>query len=135
MLVFEEPETHTLWLGKAVPRDWLAPGESALLVEQATTRYGRVTFSLAVAELANGNYSVYGNITLPAVFASHPPEGGLRLRIRAPLEHAGKLSMVSVGGKAWAGFDAAAETVDFTAKELGSGLAASGDLQSIVAHF
>merc|ERR1712166_668366 len=37
MLVFEEPETHTLWLGKAVPRDWLAPGESALLVEQATT--------------------------------------------------------------------------------------------------
>ena len=26
MLLFEEPETRTLWLAKATPRDWLAPG-------------------------------------------------------------------------------------------------------------
>merc|ERR1719326_345614 len=29
-LAFEDPETRTLWLAKAVPRDWLKPGERPL---------------------------------------------------------------------------------------------------------
>ena len=33
--------------------------------------------------------------------------------MRAPLEHAGKLSHVTVGGKAWTKFDPVAETIDF----------------------
>eukprot|EP00729_Bicosta_minor_P023545 gene23545-10381_t len=36
MLCFEEPETRTLWLGKAVPRDWLAAGEAPLNAQNVT---------------------------------------------------------------------------------------------------
>jgi hypothetical protein len=56
------------------------------------------------------------------------------LRIRAPLSHAGKLSGVTVGGKAWAGFDASTETVDFKASDLTAEMMASG-LPAIVATF
>ena len=47
MLCYEEPESRTLWLGKATPREWLAAGEAALVAANLTTRYGRITFSLA----------------------------------------------------------------------------------------
>ena len=140
MLVFEEPETKTLWLGKAVPRDWLVAGEAPLHVDGATTRYGRVSFSLTVAAAAGGGgYAVKANVSLPASFAAAAanvkPAGGLRLRIRTPLAHAGKLSAVTVGGKAWASFDAATETVDFSAARLTPELVRSGALASIVATF
>ena len=104
MHVFEEPETHTLWLAKALPRDWLVPGEAPLVVERATTRYGRVSFSMTVG--TGSSYTVAVNVTLPASFATAGPTGGLRVRVRAPLAHAGKLSEVTVGGKAWSGFNA-----------------------------
>ena len=48
MLCFEEPNERTLWLGKALPRDWLVPGEAPLLAQDLTTRYGRVSFSMEV---------------------------------------------------------------------------------------
>ena len=38
MLCFEEPETRTLWLGKATPREWLAAGGEPLLASGLTTR-------------------------------------------------------------------------------------------------
>jgi len=146
MLVFEELETRTLWLGKAVPRDWLAPGEAPLLIENATTRYGRVSFSLTVGSSeegleasgggggGGGGYSVRANVTLPSSFATSSPVGGLRVRIRTPIEHAGKLSSVTVGGKAWSSFDAGTETVDFSAVELTAEMIATG-LPAIVATF
>ena len=132
MLVYEEPETRTLWLGKATPRDWLAAGEAPLLVRNATTRYGRISFSLAV--VTDQCYTVRASVTLPPAFATSAPAGGLRLRVRAPLEHAGKLSAVRVGGTAWGDFDAGAETVDFSAAQL-AGAMAGGGLLSIVATF
>ena len=46
MLCFEEPQTRTLWLAKATPRDWLAAGEAPLVATNLTTRYGRLSFSL-----------------------------------------------------------------------------------------
>ena len=52
----------------------------------------------------------------------------------AVLAQAGKLSSVSVGGKAWSRFDASAETVDFRAEELTAEMVAKG-LPSIVATF
>jgi hypothetical protein len=137
MHVFEEMETHTLWLAKAVPRDWLAPDEAPLVIERATSRYGRISFSLSVASQVGTSatsYTVNANVTLPASFVSAGPAGGLRLRIRAPLEHAGKLSGVTVGGKAWVGFDAGEETIDFKASDLTADLVASG-LPAIVATF
>jgi hypothetical protein len=138
MLVFEEPETRTLWLGKATPRDWLVAGEAPLAVERATTRYGRISFFIAVVSPAAdvASYRVKANITLPpsCATAGSQPAGGLVLRIRAPTEHAGKLSGVTVGGKAWRGFNASTETVSFSAAELTASLIATG-LPSIVATF
>ena len=136
MLVFEEPETRTLWLAKATPRDWLRPGEAPIAVQHATTRYGRVCFALSAATAGAGGYVVRANVTLPASFgtAGSKPSGGVRLRIRAPVEHAGRMSGVTVGGKAWAGFDAATETVAFTSAELTPELVATG-LRDVVVSF
>jgi hypothetical protein len=137
MHVFEEPETRTLWLAKATPRDWLVPGEAPLVIERATTRYGRLSFSLRVAsaeDMASSGYSVHANVTLPAGFAAAGPAGGLVLRVRAPVAYAGKLSAVTVGGKAWAHFNASSETISFTLAELGTSSVSSG-LSAIVASF
>jgi len=132
MLIFEEPETRTLWLGKATPREWLAPTEAPIVVRRATTRYGRISFSLQASASAN-SYAVKANVTLPPSLT--PPAGGLVLRLRAPLAHAGRLSSVSVGGAAWARFDAAAETVIFSAAELGQSALRERGLPNVVATF
>jgi hypothetical protein len=138
MLVFEEPETQTLWLGKAIPRDWLSQGET-VSVQRATTRYGRLGYQLTPT--AGGKaYAVHANVTLPPSCgtgvggAGSQPAGGLVLRIRAPMAHAGKLSGVTVGGQAWAHFNASAETIEFTAAQLTPALVESG-LPAIVATF
>ena len=119
-------------LGKAVPRDWLVAGEAPLLARNMTTRYGRVSLSLEVS--GGGSYEVKANVTLPQGFAKKAPAGGIRLRIRAPLAHAGKLSQVSVGGKPWTAFNAAEETIDIAAADLTTDLIADG-LPRIVATF
>ena len=154
MLVFEEPETKTLWLGKAVPRAWLALGEDPINVQNATTRYGRITFSMqaataaaaAVGELegidggaapqAAPSYTIKISVTVPASWATaaNKPAGGLTVRVRAPTGHAGKMSSVSVGGKPWGGFDAATETVSFTSADL-DGPTLTAGLQTIVVMF
>ena len=139
MLAFEEPETRTLWLAKATPRDWLDVGEAPLVAHALTTRYGRVSLAIRSSSggdgggsgaggASGGSYMVKANITLPAGFAAsaEQPSGGVVLRLRVPLQYAGKLSSVTVGGKAWAGFSAAEETVTFSAKELTPELLASG---------
>jgi hypothetical protein len=132
MICFEEPQTRTLWLGKAVPRDWLVAGEAPLVANRATTRYGRISLSLEVA--AGATYAVKANVTLPPSFVTAPPAGGIRLRIRAPLAHAGKLSKVTVGGQVWGGFDAAEETIVIPAGKLTADLLQRG-LPQIVASF
>ena len=135
MLCFEEPQTRTLWLGKAVPRDWLVQGQAPVAAENVTTRYGRISFGLGAVAGGGGGagYAVRGNVTLPASFAARPPPGGVRLRIRTPVEHAGKLSKVTVGGKAWPSFTAAEETIDIPASQLTAALIR--DLADIVATF
>ena len=124
MHVFEEPETHTLWLAKATPREWLSPGQPAIEVTNATTRYGRVSYELrallSTPTPAGTSHSVHASVRLPATFgaAATAPHGGVRLRLRVPATRAGKLSRVFVGGKPWAAFDAAAETIDFDTEAL-----------------
>ena len=139
MLCFEEPETRTLWLAKATPRDWLVHGGAPLLASSLSTRYGRVAFSLVVSSGSNAPYTVRANVTLPPAFVAgsdqeHAPAGGVRLRIRAPPEVAGKLSSVSVGGRAWDHFNAAEETIDFPAATLSAAFIETS-LQLIVATF
>ena len=133
LLAFEEPETRTLWLAKATPREWLTAGEAPIVATNLTSRYGRLTFSLRASDDGHG-YTVSASLRLPASFASAPPAGGIRLRLRAPLEHAGRLSAVTVGGVAWSAFDAAEETVDVAAAKLTPTLLRDG-LPHIVATF
>jgi hypothetical protein len=120
MLLFEEPNSQTVWLAKALPRSWLEVGAGAVVVRNATTRYGRASYSMQASSMG-GVYSVRANVSLPPSFATTPPPGGLRLRLRAPAELAGKLSGVTVAGKKWMAIDRAAETVDFDASSLGQG--------------
>ena len=90
----------------------------------ATTRYGRVSYELrallGTPTPAGTSHSVRASVRLPATFgaAATTPHGGVRLRLRAPATRAGKLARVLVGGKPWAAFDAAAETIDFDAEAL-----------------
>ena len=142
MLCFEEPETRTLWLGKATPRDWLAPGEAPVIAANLTTRYGRVAYTMAsgasgaAAAAAAAIYTVRASVSLPPTFAAAKtaPAGGVRIRIRAPVEHAGKMSSVTVGGKPWTSFSAAEESVDIPASQLTADLIKNG-LPKIVATF
>ena len=133
-LTFTNIETQTLWIAKATPREWLSPGEVPLVANRVTTLHGggRISFSMqgvhaknVVAEEETA-FAVHVNVTLPASFAHAPPKGGLRIRIRAPLEYAGKMSAVTVGGKPWSAFDAKAETIDISASAVTEELIASG---------
>merc|ERR1712190_424519 len=130
----EEPESRTLWIGKALPREWLEVGESAVVAEGVTTRYGRISFSLN-ATMDTGTFCVRAAIALPRNFAmkGDQPEGGVRLRIRAPAQYAGHMHSVTVGGKAWNAFDPQEETVAFASSELQSSLL--DDMKSIVVQF
>src|SRR5262245_1244771 len=46
LLVFEDPESETLWLGRGIPRSWLEDGKS-VSVTNAPTRWGRVSYTIA----------------------------------------------------------------------------------------
>jgi hypothetical protein len=144
MLCFEEPQTRTLWLAKATPRDWLEVGEAPIAASELTTRYGRVSFSLEASfdtietyGKSTAAYTVHANVSLPSRFGDGTgtvPVGGIRLRLRAPLLYAGKLSHVTVGGKPWTAFNAAEETIDIARDQLlQAGVITR--LQSIVAIF
>jgi len=133
-LLYEEPDSQTVWLAKACPRDWLQPLVDPISVQDATTRYGRVSYQLD-AELhpQTGVYTVLANVTLDSQIVNSPPPGGIRLRLRAPVGHAGKLKAVSVGGQNWVAFDAKLETINFAAKALNPKLLAG--MNTIVATF
>jgi hypothetical protein len=45
MLVLEDSDEDRLYLGKGLPRDWVASGEE-IKINQAPTRWGRINFSL-----------------------------------------------------------------------------------------
>ena len=129
MIAFEDPRSQTLWVGKATPREWLAPGTDAIEAQNVPTRYGRFGVQLKASQADGGAYTVHASLTLPAGFA---PPGGVRLRVRAPL-HAGAISSVSVGGAAWAAFTAKDETIDFAQHALAPSLL--GRVKDIVVTF
>jgi hypothetical protein len=110
MLVFEDPESETLWLAKATPRKWLENGKTTS-VSAAPTRWGRVGYSV-VSKLDEG--TVTARVDFPAGgFAA-----ATRLRLRVPGER--KLESVTLNGKAWTKFDAAEETIAIPAGSAGT---------------
>ena len=101
LLVFEDPESNTLWLGKAVPRKWLEDGKTTS-VSNAATKWGRVGFTL-VSHIKSG--TIDAEIDLPdSTFAA-----STILRLRAP-DHA-PIKSVTLNGKPWMQFDAKEETI------------------------
>ena len=132
LLVFEDHEAQVLWLGKAVPRDWLVAGEAPLSAQRLSTRYGRIGLRLEVLSGGAAGAAMGANVTLPGGFC--PPAGGIRLRIRTPPVLVGRLSTVTVGGRVWTAVDAAAETVHFSARDLADGKVREA-MQRIVATY
>ena len=118
-----EDHRGVLWLGKALPREWLASGAPPVALHRSPSSYGRISFSIAATSVD----SVTANVTLPATIvrsqAHHTsiaggqgfawPPGGIKLRLRSPAFPAKKLSAVTVGGVRWLHFNATEETVVF----------------------
>lgn len=101
LLVFEDPESETLWLGKGIARHWLRGGQR-VAVSAAPTRWGRIGYSISTA--ANG-----GPTLATVQFPEHGIAAETRLRIRAGEER--RMTAVRVNGKHWLQFDAASEVV------------------------
>jgi hypothetical protein len=73
MLVYEEPDGETLWLCKAAPKRWFAPGQT-IRVRNAPTRWGPVSFEVKASES-----SVTAHIIPPPGL-----RGEILLRVRRP---------------------------------------------------
>ena len=100
MLLYEEPMTHTLWVGKALPRVWLDEGQR-IAVGNATTAYGRVSFVYTSHITSSSTVDV--RVVWPAG-SGRVPQGGLRVRVRAPTRGVGRLRLIKkamVAGKRW----------------------------------
>ena len=110
LLVFEDPQSETLWLAKAMPRKWLEDGKT-VSVSAAPTRWGRIGFSTS-SHLAQG--SIAATITLPS--SSFPAI--TKVRLRAPGE--ARMKSVTVNGKPSTEFDSTDETVTIPAGMSGT---------------
>ena len=76
LLVFEDPESETLWLARATPRAWLEDGKT-IAVEAASTRWGRIGYTIASQLKSN---MIRATLDLPATGIA----AEIRLRLRAP---------------------------------------------------
>ncbi|HEV2690280.1 MAG TPA: hypothetical protein VGV35_17100, partial [Bryobacteraceae bacterium] len=90
MLVLEDSDEDRLYLAKGVPREWVASGKE-IKIEQAPTRWGRVSFQMAAKTSAKA-VSAMVELARPG----SPRE--LYVKLRLPLEH--KLRSVAVNGRA-----------------------------------
>ena len=101
LLVFEDPRSATLWLGKGLPRDWLAHG-NVVDVQDVPTRWGRIGYRI---ESRVKEHRIDATVSLPAGGMSAPT----LLRLRAP--DGLRLKAVNVDGRAWTAYDPEAEVV------------------------
>jgi len=101
MLVFEDPNSNTLWLAKATPRNWMEDGKT-ISVTNAPTRWGRISFTLR-SHLAESR--IDGTVILPPQKAPDI----IKLRLRVP--EGNQIHSVIIGSRNWGEFDVAQETV------------------------
>jgi hypothetical protein len=109
LLVFEDPQSETVWLGKAIPRKWLEDGKHTSVAD-APTRWGRIGYSID-SHVKEG--SIVASVDLPASFPAVT-----KLRLRAPQD--AKIKSVTLNGKSWTQFDAASETITIPAGTAGT---------------
>jgi hypothetical protein len=105
LLVFEDPQSESLWLGRGVPRAWLADGKRTR-VAQAPTRWGKVGFAID-SHLGRG--LIDAELQLPAAGLA----AVTRLRLRTPGQR--PMQSVTLNGKPWTAFDRASEVVEIPA--------------------
>jgi hypothetical protein len=104
VLVFDDPVSNTLWLGKAIPRQWFEDGK-VISVSAAPTTWGRVGFSLA-SRLNQGK--IEATLDLP------PNRRAItKLRLRTPGHR--RLKSILLNGKRWFDYSRAEETVTIPA--------------------
>jgi hypothetical protein len=101
MVVFEDPNSNTLWLAKGTPGNWLEDGKN-IRVSNAPTRWGRVDFDLR-SRLAE--HRIDGTITFP----SEKAPDIIKLRLRVP--QGTPIRSVMLAGKDWSDFEPTEETV------------------------
>lgn len=73
-MVFDDSAGETLYLGRAIPRAWMASGKP-VGIERAPTRWGKVSFHLQTTN----NNGIEGELTLPD--RSSPKDTWLSLRV------------------------------------------------------
>ena len=88
MLVLEDSDEDRLYLGKGLPREWVASGKT-IQIEQAPTRWGRVSFKMT----ADGK----GRVTSTVELHSNNGLKELQVKLRLPKQHT--LKAVIVNGK------------------------------------
>lgn len=100
MLVFEDPMSETVWLGRATPEKWLEDGNT-ISVKDAPTRWGRLGFTI-VSHLSQRK--IVATVDLPSAFPAIA-----KVRLRAP----GNLLLksVRVNSKPWAEFNAQEQAI------------------------
>ena len=108
MLVFEDPQSATVWIDKATPREWLADGKH-ISATGAPTRWGRVSYSIT-SHLGSG--TIEGELNLPMNYTAQTI-----VRLRAPGD--ARMKSVTVSGKTWTNFDAGSETITLPAGMTG----------------
>ena len=117
MLAWEHPNTQALWLGRALPRAWLAEGlGSSVAMYGAASSWGRFSFELTSHLASTG--CIDANITLHGFNATRLPPGGVTLRLRTP--GARQIASVSASGKPLppTSWNASGETVSFGISQL-----------------
>jgi len=87
MLALEDSDEDRLYLGKGLPREWVASGNE-IRIDQAPTRWGRVNFQLAAKPAAK---TVVSTVELARPGA--PRE--LHVKLRMPLQNAVRSATVN----------------------------------------
>jgi hypothetical protein len=100
MLVFEDPNQDVVWLARATPREWLAPGKK-IAVQSAPTRFGNISYEIHSA-IDRG--SVSATVDFPAGY-----KAATQLRCRVP--EGKQIRSVTLNGEPWAKFSAEQESI------------------------
>ena len=89
MLALEDNDADRLYLGKGLPREWVASGQE-IEIDRAPTRWGRVSFRLTGDMAAK---KVTANVTLAR------PASALELHVKMRTPESNKLVSAAVNGK------------------------------------
>ena len=109
-LIMEATDDRTIWLGKAAPRIWWAPGAEPFGVSHAPTRWGRVSYT-AQPPSSSEPHTANVAVTLAAV----PANVTLSVRVRRGVAGSGNtLAVTKVVGATVISVDVAKEVVLLT---------------------